>query len=104
MEDPDRFGDSYADTGFAPGGVLRLPPFNFPCPNGPPLAPTCRFTGGTTFVDSLQAIYHLPQATNYAFGGARTDTTNTTSIARLPRARLRAGTRHPRRQRHAVHQ
>ncbi|HLJ20730.1 MAG TPA: autotransporter domain-containing protein [Stellaceae bacterium] len=78
------FGDSYADTGFAPGGVLRLPPANFPCPNGPPLAPTCRFTGGTTFVDSLQAIYHLPQATNYAFGGARTDNTNTTSTPGFP--------------------
>jgi len=73
------FGDSYADTGIAPGGVLRLPPANFACPVGPPQLPTCRFTGGTNFVDSLQAIYHLPLATNYAFGGARTDTTNTTS-------------------------
>jgi uncharacterized protein YhjY with autotransporter beta-barrel domain/lysophospholipase L1-like esterase len=78
------FGDSYADTGFAPGGVLRLPPFNFPCPNGPALLPTCRFTGGTNFVDSLQSIYGLPQAANFAFGGALTDTTNTLPTPGFP--------------------
>ena len=78
------FGDSYADTGFAPGGVLRIPPASFPCPNGPPQLPTCRFTGGTNFVDSLQSIYGLPLATNFAFGGALTDTTNTTSSPGFP--------------------
>lgn len=71
------FGDSYADTGAGPGGAFRLlgPPYYNPCP---PQYPYCRFTGGpTTFVDSLQSIYGLPAAVNYAIGGARTDSTNT---------------------------
>jgi len=72
------FGDSYADTGSAPGGAFRLavPPFYNPCPPG---YTSCRFTGGTNFVDSLQSIFGLPTATNYAIGGARTDDTNTIS-------------------------
>jgi outer membrane lipase/esterase len=78
------FGDSYADTGFAPGGILRFPPGNFACPNGPAIFPTCRFTGGTNFVDSLQSIFGLPLATNFAFGGALTDTTNTLSSSGFP--------------------
>ncbi|NVO15750.1 MAG: autotransporter domain-containing protein [Rhodoplanes sp.] len=65
------FGDSYADTGGAPGGAFRLA--NRPCI----YAPYCSFTGGTTFVQSLQSIYGLPGMTNYAIGGARTDNTNT---------------------------
>ena len=68
------FGDSYADTGSAPGGAFRL--LGFPCPAGPPTYPTCRFSGGTNFVDSLQSIYHLPGLTNYAIGGAQTVNTN----------------------------
>jgi outer membrane lipase/esterase len=74
------FGDSYADTGSAPGGAFRL--LGWPnCPTGPnPQYPTCRFTGGTNFVDSLQSIYGLPGLTNYAIGGARTDNTNTFGV------------------------
>lgn len=88
------FGDSYADTGSAPGGAYRLiglngtgtvsvpfPPYtltpsNFwPCPS--PTYTSCRFTGSTNFVDSLQSIYGLPGLTNFSIGGARTDNTNT---------------------------
>jgi uncharacterized protein YhjY with autotransporter beta-barrel domain/phospholipase/lecithinase/hemolysin len=75
------FGDSYADTGSAPGGAFRIagPPFYPPCPAALGY-PYCRFTGGrTNFVDSLQSIFGLPTATNYAIGGARTDNTNTLS-------------------------
>ena len=68
------FGDSYADTGAAPGGAFRL--LGIPCPNNSPL-PTCRFTGSTNFVNSLQSIYGLPGLTNYAIGGARTYNSNT---------------------------
>ena len=32
------FGDSYADTGSAPGGAFRF--LGFPCPAGPPTNPT----------------------------------------------------------------
>lgn len=73
------FGDSYADTGAGPGGAFRLAgPAN--SPPGCSVVPTpanCRFTGGTNFVESLQAIYGLQGLTNYAIGGARTDNTNT---------------------------
>ena len=68
------FGDSYADTGSAPGGAFRL--LGLPCPAGPPTYPTCRFSGGTNFVDSLQSTYRLPPLTNYAIGGAQTGNTN----------------------------
>ena len=71
------FGDSYADTGSAPGGAFRMPGQPY-YPNGP-YSPTCEFPGRTNFVDSLQAIYHLPTAANYAIGGARTNDTNTIS-------------------------
>ena len=67
------FGDSYADTGAAPGGAFQLA--HIPCI----YAPNCTFTGSTTFVQSLQSIYGLPGMTNYAIGGARTDNTNTLS-------------------------
>ena len=73
------FGDSYADTGSAPGGAFRMLGSAVgypPCPANYGY-PTCEFTGSTNFVDSLQAIYHLPTATNYAIGGARTDNSNT---------------------------
>ena len=68
------FGDSYADTGSAPGGAFRL--LGFPCPAGPPTNPTCQFSQGTNFVDSLQSIYNLAPLTNYAIGGAQTGNTN----------------------------
>jgi outer membrane lipase/esterase len=68
------FGDSYADTGAAPGGAFRL--LGFPCPPGPPTYPTCRFSNGTNFADTLQSIYGLPGLTNYAIGGAQTGSTN----------------------------
>src|SRR5689334_15583690 len=58
------FGDSYADTGTAPGGAF--PRLLFPCPPGPPTNPTCHFSQGTNFVDTLQSIYNLPPLTNYA--------------------------------------
>lgn len=74
------FGDSYADTGFAPGGAFRL--LGFPCPAGPPTYPTCRFSDGTNFVDSLQSIYGLTGHTNYAIGGAMTNNVN--AIPGLP--------------------
>ena len=67
------FGDSYADTGAAPGGAFQLS--GIPCI----YAPNCTFTGSTTFVQSLQSIYGLPGMTNYAIGGARTDNSNTLS-------------------------
>ena len=67
------FGDSYADTGTAPGGAFRLA--GITCI----YHPNCTFTGSTTFVQSLQSIYGLPGMTNYAIGGARTDNTNTLS-------------------------
>jgi outer membrane lipase/esterase len=70
------FGDSYADTGSAPGGAFRMigsSPF-WPCTGA---YQSCRFTGATNFVDSLQSIYGLLTATNYSIGGARTDNTNT---------------------------
>ena len=60
------FGDSYADTGTAPGGAFQL--LGWPnCPAGPVAFgfPTCHFTNGTNFVDSLQSIYGLPGLTNY---------------------------------------
>ncbi len=66
------FGDSYADTGAAPGGAFRL--LGQACPAE---LPTCRFTGSTNFVDSLRSIYGLPSLTNYAIGGARTSNSNT---------------------------
>ncbi len=40
------FGDSYADTGAAPGGAFQLA--GIPCI----YAPNCTFTGSTTFVRS----------------------------------------------------
>ena len=76
------FGDSYADTGSAPGGAIQMlqkspcPPNLLPSPQNTMYA-TCRFTGSTNFVDSLQAIYGLPTATNYAIGGALTNNANT---------------------------
>ncbi len=70
------FGDSYADTGAAPGGAFRLmgPAYY---PNCPAPLNSCRFTGSTNFVDSLRSIYGLPGLTNYSIGGARTDNSNT---------------------------
>jgi outer membrane lipase/esterase len=68
------FGDSYADTGAAPGGAFRLA--GITCI----YHPNCTFTGSTTFVQSLQSIYGLPGMTNYAIGGARTDNTNTLAL------------------------
>ena len=65
------FGDSYADTGAAPGGAFLLA--GTPCI----YHPNCTFTGSTTFVQSLQSIYGLRGMTNYAIGGARTNDTNT---------------------------
>jgi len=80
------FGDSYADTGSAPGGAFRMLGALFPGQGYYPPCPaqlgypTCRFTGSTNFVDSLQSIYGLPTATNYAIGGARTDDSNTIPV------------------------
>src|ERR1019366_5302057 len=65
------FGDSYADTGAAPGGAFRLA--GVTCI----YHPNCTFTGSTTFVQSLQSIYGLSGLTNYSIGGARTDNSNT---------------------------
>ena len=53
---------------------LGHPGFYNPCPVS---LYSCRFTGSTNFVDSLQSIYGLPSLTNYSIGGARTDNTNT---------------------------
>jgi uncharacterized protein YhjY with autotransporter beta-barrel domain len=39
--------------------------------------PTCHFTNGTNFVDTLQSLYRLPTPTNYAVGGALSDNSNT---------------------------
>ncbi len=76
------FGDSAADTGTAPGGAFRLLGWTG-CPVGPISQgfPTCHFTNGTNFVDTLQSIYRLPDATNFAIGGARSDTTNTMGVS-----------------------
>ncbi|WP_415914767.1 autotransporter domain-containing protein [Rhodopseudomonas palustris] len=65
------FGDSYADTGTAPGGAFRLG--HEPC-----VYPgVCSFTGSTTFVQTLQSLYAAPEMVNYAIGGARTSNSNT---------------------------
>lgn len=74
------FGDSYADTGAGPGGAFRLAGVGA-CIANPA---RCRFTGGTAFVESLQAIYGVPTMTNYAIGGARTDNTNTLNGQGVP--------------------
>lgn len=76
------FGDSYADTGTAPGGAFRIIYGWDGCPAASSTMQTagfnnCHFTGGTNFADTLQSIYGLPTLTNYAIGGARTDNTNT---------------------------
>jgi outer membrane lipase/esterase len=65
------FGDSYADTGAAPGGAFRIA--GTPCIYGD----ICSFTDGVTFVQALGTNYGLPGITNYAIGGARTDNSNT---------------------------
>jgi outer membrane lipase/esterase len=65
------FGDSYADTGDAPGGAFRL------AGTACVYVTNCTFTNGPTFVQALQTIYGLPGMTNYAIGGALTDNTNT---------------------------
>jgi hypothetical protein len=70
------FGDSYADTGAAPGGAFRLA--GVTCI----YHPNCTFTGSTTFVQSLQSIYGLSGLTNYSIGGARTDNSNTIGLSR----------------------
>jgi outer membrane lipase/esterase len=70
------FGDSYADTGAGPGGAFRLAGTPALCLTSPA---SCRFTGGTNFVETLQSIYGLPTLTNYAIGGALTNNTNTLS-------------------------
>ena len=57
----------------ARSALISAAPY-WPCPEG---YTSCRFTGSTNFVDSLQSIYGLPGLTNYAIGGARTDNTNT---------------------------
>ena len=57
------------------GTVLNVPDV-YPCRY--PLA-SCRLTGSTNFVDSLQSIYGLPGLTNYSIGGARTNNSNTLS-------------------------
>ena len=65
------FGDSYADTGAAPGGAFQMA--GVQCI----YAPICSFTDGITFVQALGTHYGLSGITNYAIGGARTDDTNT---------------------------
>lgn len=61
------FGDSYADN----GNVFRISGQPFP-----PVYPTGRFSGGTNYVDSLQAIYGAEQI-NFAIGGALAGPGNT---------------------------
>ncbi len=60
------FGDSYADDGnlFALTGQ--------PCPS---VYPTCRFSGGTNYIDTLGQILGVP-IDNFAIGGAKTDNSN----------------------------
>src|SRR5664279_2173904 len=53
------FGDSYADTGAAPGGAFQLA--GITCI----YHPNCPLTCSTTFVQSLQSIYGLPGLTNF---------------------------------------
>jgi len=65
------FGDSYADTGAAPGGAFQMA--GVKCIYDP----ICSFTDGVTFVQALGTHYGLAGITNYAIGGARTDDTNT---------------------------
>jgi outer membrane lipase/esterase len=85
------FGDSYADTGAGPGGAFRLA-YNGVAPYFCVYVyPNCSFTGGTTFVQSLQTIYRLPTMTNYAIGGARTDNTNTLDLAAMPQPNFPIG-------------
>jgi outer membrane lipase/esterase len=76
------FGDSYADTGTAPGGAFRIIYGWGGCPAASQTMQdagynNCHFTGGTNFADTLQTLYGVPTLTNYAIGGARSDNTNT---------------------------
>lgn len=61
------FGDSYADN----GNIFRLAGIPFPA-----AYPTGRFSGGTNYVDTTSALLGVPQV-NYALGGAKTGTNNT---------------------------
>jgi outer membrane lipase/esterase len=61
------FGDSYADT----GNLFKIIGFN----PAPQVYPTGRFSGGTTYVDTLSQILDAPLQ-DFAIGGANTDNTN----------------------------
>ncbi len=63
--------------------LLRAEPsasWAFPARRARPWLPPAGSPAARTSSNSLQSIYGLPTATNYAFGGARTDTTNTIGI------------------------
>ncbi len=61
------FGDSYADT----GNLFAIIGFN----PAPQVYPTGRFSGGTTYVDTLSQLLNAPLE-DFAIGGANTDNTN----------------------------
>ncbi len=61
------FGDSYADT----GNLFAILGYN----PAPLVYPTGRFSGGTTYVDTLSQILDVPLQ-DFAIGGANTDNTN----------------------------
>ena len=61
------FGDSYADD----GNLFEL--IAQPCPL---VYASCRFSGGTNYVDTLGQILGVP-IDNFAIGGAKTDNSNT---------------------------
>ena len=78
------FGDSYADTNRAPdslnpGGLWKRLgyPENGPFPSS---SPEGRFSDGLNFVDRLQANFNIPEAVNYAIGGALTNQANVAGI------------------------
>ena len=64
------FGDSYADWGNAAKA------------NGAPVSTTNRYSNGLSMADALQLHYSLPTSSvsNYAVGGAKSDTTNITQF------------------------
>ena len=74
------FGDSYADTNRPgdPGGILRFVP---PALLDPTRTPQGRFSSGLNFVDRLESNLDVPQAVNYAFGGALTNSQNVSNPA-----------------------
>ena len=95
------FGDSYADTGAAPGGAFRLmgPAYY---PNCPAPLNSCRFTGSTNFVE-LAAIDLRPAGPDQLFNRRRANRQFQHHTPAQPWLWLHVRTPTVRRQRNALH-